>query len=71
MFVESIRFQREKNGKWERGYYVGETDNCEHSVILDSNYQPLPKDENGYEVWNYHTDTTNWIQFRCGDNITD
>jgi hypothetical protein len=44
MFVESIKFKREENSEWERGYYIGQTDNCDKSVILDSNYKPLDKD---------------------------
>ncbi len=65
MFVESIRFKREKDSEWERGYYVGETENCENSTILDERYQPLQKDENGCSVWDYKTDITNWIHIRC------
>lgn len=65
MFVESIKFQREKGSELEKGYYVGETDNCENSVILDEKFQPLPKDENGCSVWNYWSDTDNWIHIRC------
>ncbi len=68
MFIESIRFKRNEKSEWERGYYVGETDNCENSVILDSKYQPLEKDEEGYRVWDYHTDTINRIQLRCNEN---
>lgn len=66
MFVESIEFKRTKDSEWERGYYVGKTDNSDKSVILDENYQPLEKID-GCSVWDYHTDTTNWVQFRCND----
>lgn len=67
MFVESIKFKREENSEWERGYYIGQTDNCDKSVILDLNYKPLDKDEDGCTVWDYCTDTTNWIHIRCND----
>jgi hypothetical protein len=67
MFVESIVFKRKKDSDWERGYYVGDTDNSEKSVILDMNYNPLEKDEENCSVWDYHTDTTNWIQLRCNE----
>ena len=59
MFIESIKFKREQNSEWEKGFYVGETDNCENSVILDAKYQPLEM------AWNYETDMTNWIHIRC------
>lgn len=65
MFVESIKFKREKDSEWERGYYIGETDNCENSVILDEKYQPLSKDEKGCSVWDYRIDIENWIHIRC------
>lgn len=65
MFVESIKFKREYGSEWEDGYYVGETDNCKNSVILDAKYQPLPKDENGCSVWDYKSNIDHWIQFRC------
>jgi hypothetical protein len=67
MFVESIQFKRTKESEWERGYYVGDTDNSNKSVVLDINYIPLHKDEEGCNCWDYHTDTENWIQFRCND----
>lgn len=59
MFIESIKFKREQNSEWEKGFYVGETDSCENSVILDEKYQPLET------AWNYETDITNWIHIRC------
>lgn len=67
MYVQSIKYQLEERGEWERGYYIGDTDNSENSTFLDKNYQPLKRDESGCAVWNYRTDTDNWIQFRCND----
>lgn len=67
MFVESIKFKREENSEWERGYYIGQTENCDKSVILDANYKPLDKDQDGCSVWDYRTDTNNWIHLRCND----
>lgn len=72
MFVESIKFKRTEKSEWEKGYYVGETDNAKKSIILDKNYIPVTdysheeKDKNTY-VWDYYTDTVNWIQFRCNE----
>lgn len=65
MYIESIKFKREKNSEWEKGYYVGETDNCENSVILDKNFRPLQRDENGCDVWDYGIDVENRILIRC------
>ena len=31
MFIESCRFKRDKDSEWEKGLYIGETDNCEKS----------------------------------------
>jgi hypothetical protein len=65
MFLESIKFKREKDSEWERGYYIGKTDNSEMSVILDRNYKPVPRDAKGCDCWDYITDTDKWMQFRC------
>lgn len=47
MYVESIKFQRTKISEWERGYYIGDTDNSKKSVFLDSNYNVIPRDKLG------------------------
>lgn len=65
MFVESIVFKRKEDSKWEKGFYVGETENSENCVILDAKYQPVEKLEDGSWIWDYKTDVTNWIQIRC------
>lgn len=68
MFVESIKIKRTKDSKWERGYYIGDTDNSKNSTFLDSNYQPILRDENGaLQIWDYKIDMENWIKFRCND----
>lgn len=67
MFVESIKFKREPDSDWERGYYVGDTDNSSKSILLDEDYTPLECDEFGHTVWDYKPDTENWIQFRAND----
>lgn len=65
MYLESIKFKRTKVSEWERGYYLGDTDNSDKSIIVDSNFKEVPKDETGCRTWNYCTDTANWIQYRC------
>lgn len=68
MYVESIKFQRTKISEWERGYYIGDTDNSKKSVFLDSNYNVIPRNELGVlQIWDYKVDTENWIQFRAND----
>lgn len=68
MFVESIRFKRTVKSEWERGYYIGETDNSDKSCFLDSNYKPINRDKSGsLDLWDYETDTEKWIQFRCAE----
>ena len=69
MFVESIKYQEKEHGEWKRGYYIGDMDNSKNSTFLDEKYQPLPKNEEGFQVWNYHTDVDNWVQFRCNEPI--
>ena len=71
MYIESIEFKREKDSQWERGYYVGETDNCKNSVLLDSKYQPIKNSEESCGVWDYRTDTENWIQLRCNESLNE
>lgn len=67
MYIESIVYQKEENTQWLKGWYVGETDNCKNSFILDKDYQPLSRDEKGFQVWNYKTDIEKFVQFRCND----
>lgn len=68
MFVEGIKIKITKDSEWERGYYIGDTDNSNNSTFLDSNYQPILRDENNIlKIWDYCTDLDNWIQFRCND----
>lgn len=62
MYISSIKFKRDEISEWESGFYVGETDNCENSVILDSRYKPVEKDEDGCSVWDYRE--TNRIHLR-------
>jgi hypothetical protein len=64
MFVESIKFQREKGSEWERGYYIGESDNSSKSCILDANYKPILE-----QLWGFHTNVDNRIQFRCSEPV--
>lgn len=54
MYIERIKYQEKKGSEWKDGFYIGEYEyyeSCEKSTVLDKNYQPLPKDENGYQVW--------------------
>ena len=67
MFIESIKYQEEERGEWKRGYYIGDTDNSKNSTFLDENYKPLQNNHEGFQLWDYHTDTDNWIQFRCNE----
>lgn len=67
MYVESIIFKRTKESDWEKGYYIGSTENSEHSIILDKNYVPLKKNEKGFSCWDCKTNIHDWIQFRCKD----
>lgn len=62
MHVESIEFKRTANSPWERGYYVGNCENSDSSTILDKDYQPLPKNETGWEVYNYKAATVNHVR---------
>lgn len=62
MYIESIKFKREKDSEWEIGYYIGDTDNSDNSTILDSKYKPVLN-----QLWDYKTDLNNWFQLRCND----
>lgn len=60
MYLESVKFKRKENSKWESGYYIGLTDNAEESTLLDASYKPVDG-----EIYDMRTDTSNWVQFRC------
>lgn len=52
MYIEYCIVKRQKDSEWEEALYVGKTDNCHESVILDKNYKPID------EVWNYKSRTS-------------
>lgn len=49
------------------GWYIGDTDNSKNSTFLDKNYQPLEKNESGFQLWNYKIDIDKFVQLRCND----
>lgn len=67
MYIESIVYQKEEKGEWLKGWYVGDTDNSKNSTFLDNNYQPLEKNESGFQLWNYKIDIDKFVQLRCND----
>lgn len=56
MYIQKVIFKRNRDSKWEKGLYVGETDNSIKGVFLDTEFNPIPKDENGCSVWDYKAD---------------
>ena len=46
MYIKGIVFKREEDSEWEEGYYVGEYENCENSIILDERFQPAVDSNN-------------------------
>ena len=59
MFIESVRFQRKENSNWERGFYIGRcyNDDLYKGIYLDSNYQPLERNKEGFQVWDMKYDS--------------
>jgi hypothetical protein len=53
MFIQTVKFKREKNSDWESGFYIGRCDNdiVDKSIFLDKNYQVVTKDKDGFQVW--------------------
>ena len=68
-YIESIVFKREESSEWEKGYYIGDTDNSSRSIIVDKNYSPLAKDEGGSSCWDYRTDIDNWLTIRVQEDF--
>lgn len=64
MYIQNVIFKRTKDSGWEKGVYVGETDNSKKSIFLDVNYNPLPKDAKGYSVWDYQADLEQCFELR-------
>lgn len=54
MYVERIKYQTEKCGEWNVGYYIGRDYNDNDSTFLDKNYKPITG-----ELWNYVADYDN------------
>lgn len=54
MYIESIKYQEKKGSEWKEGFYIGKYNGySDKSTILDENCQPLPRDENGCQVWDF------------------
>lgn len=56
MYVERIKYQTEKEGNWNVGYYIGKGYNSNQAAFLDKNYNPIEKD-----IWDYKGDYENRI----------
>lgn len=57
MYVERIKYQSVKDGEWKVGYYIGADCNADHTIILNSKYQPVE------DIWDYKVDYDNRIIF--------
>lgn len=58
MYIESIKYQENEGSEWKKGFYIGKYGSSSNkSTILDENYQPLPKNTNGCQVWDFRSDT--------------
>ncbi|NFH01368.1 hypothetical protein FC831_13955 [Clostridium botulinum] len=65
MYIESIRFKRTIKSEWEKGYYIGDTDNSDKCCFLDINYKPIKRYEQcDLDLWSYETDLEDWLQVR-------
>lgn len=51
MYVERIKYQTEKDGVWNVGYYVGRFYNSEEAEFLNKNYKTIEGD-----IWDYKSD---------------
>lgn len=59
MYIESIKYQEKEGSKWKKGFYIGKNiyhEPCEKFIILDENYKPVPKNTDGYQVWDFLPD---------------
>ena len=60
MFIESVYIILKGKEKPIKGYYIGLTDNSEHSTILTTDYKPLEETE----IEDIKTRTEHWVQLR-------
>lgn len=65
MYLARVEFKREENSKFEKGYYIGKWENTkEEGTYLDSKFQALPRDEEGYQVWASWLDMDDLLELR-------
>lgn len=66
MYVARMEFKRTEDSKLEKGYFIGHNENPDlyRGCYLDENFQPLPRDEKGYQVWDSKFDTDNALEIR-------
>ena len=63
MYIESIKFKRHEDSQWEEGYYIGDTDNSNKSIMVDRNFNELKKDKDGCRCYDYRVTGDICIQF--------
>lgn len=51
MIIKTILFQVERDGEWIGGYYVGEYDGSDKSIILTGDFKAYEG-----EIWDYKAD---------------
>ncbi len=68
MFIKKIRFQRTKGAKIESGWWIGKYEYAKDCVMLDSNYNPLPRDKENCFCWDFATDWTNPVVIQVSED---
>lgn len=65
MYLARVEFKIEEKSKYEKGYFIGKWENTkEEGSFLDLKFQSLPRDKNGFQVWDSRLDTDNLLEIR-------
>jgi hypothetical protein len=65
MYLAKVVFKREANSLTEKGYYIGEHESSkDKGTYLDTNFQALPRDEKGFQVWDSNIDLNDMLELR-------
>lgn len=58
MFIQAIKYRIVEKGRWLNGWYIGESENSNKSLLLDENFQSLDCSL----IWDWQEDPRNYFK---------
>lgn len=58
MFIQTIKYRIVEKGEWFNGWYVGESENSDNSLLLDERFNQL----DNCLIWDWQEDYRNYFK---------